>query len=73
MAEQSLWHRLALSRDRLCCSRFLGSFSPEARAAEPQMAEDPRPYLHTQRFAPGANLEPESAIDWREVLGMQLG
>ena len=54
MGEQALWHRLALSRDRLCCARFLGSFSPEARGAAMVTTEDPRPFLSTQRFFPGA-------------------
>ena len=64
MSEQALWQRLALSRDRLCASRFLGSFSPEARQVV--TTEDPRPYLSTARFVPGADGD-VGTIDWKEV------
>ena len=73
MGEQALWHRLALSRDRLCCARFLGSFSPEARGAAMVTTEDPRPFLSTQRFLPGAAGGELGMIDWREVQGCREG
>lgn len=64
VSEQALWQRLALSRDRLCASRFLGSFSPEARQVV--TTEDPRPYVSTARFVPGADGD-VGTIDWKEV------
>ncbi|CAJ1397523.1 unnamed protein product [Effrenium voratum] len=63
--EQALWQRLAMSRDRLAASRFLGSFSPEARSQV--TGEDPSPSLPCARFAPGKPREATGTVDWRQI------